>query len=193
MLQLYWAVSLRCLWYAMSSLDLDFYCSSTYLECSFHSFLHSVVSLVLQASAFLWSHLLHSGSLLWLSERGSGLPAEYSKLPFKNPMKTTHINVNCFLSNACLPIMFYDKGWICDGHWCMSWAPSRALKTSKYAMHILNKQMNEWTNFSLSQSCRALSCVPGSDFLPGLGSNVSSQTEDVQHSTSLLRRQTQES
>lgn len=97
-----------------------------------------------------------------------------------------------FFSNACLPIMFYDKGWICDGHWCMSWAPSRPLETSKYAMHILNKQMNEWTNFSLSQSCRALSCVPGSDFLPGLGSNVSSQTEDVQHSTSLLRRQTQE-
>lgn len=145
MLQLYWAVSLRCLWYAMSSLDLDFYCSSIYLECSSHSFLHSVVSLVLQASAFLWSHLLHSGSLLWLSERGSGLPAEYSKLPFKNPMKTTHINVNCFFFQMLVfPLCFTTKdGSVTVTDVCLGHQAELSKLASMQCIFWINKWMNE--------------------------------------------------
>lgn len=149
---------------------------------------------------FTW--LIFSPFRLWLKQdhflikvdfsdtwKKSGLLAEYSKVPYESPMKTLH-TLECCLLNACLShyVSRYRTGLF------LSLICAQGLSTKTLLDNQPTNQTNKWMNELLIKPIlHALSCVPGSDFLPDLGSNVSPQTEDMQCNINLMWRQTLES
>ena len=86
----YWVVSLKSmLFYVFSGFGLLYAFPCIWNVSPIPPFTWLVL-FILQVSAYAGPHLLNQGSLLWLPGKRSGLPAEYSKVPYNLYKNTQH-------------------------------------------------------------------------------------------------------